>query len=219
LSTRDEEGLLSRWSRRRLEVREAEEREAQEIAAREAEQAEAQALLADPEQRDMPPDDETRQKWIEELEQIDIDSLSYDNDFTIFMKSWVPGALRQRALRKLWTTNPTLAVLDGLNDYDLDYTDAAMGAGKVISSWSPQGGYAKLEELTEKVSELAAATKTPAQIIAARRKTICRCSTIPLRLNALPAMMAMANRQVRKWPRQRPKMQSHPARRARGDSI
>jgi hypothetical protein len=156
LSTRDEEGLLSRWSRRRLEVREAEEREAQEIAAREAEQAEAQALLADPEQRDMPPDDETRQKWIEELEQIDIDSLSYDNDFTIFMKSWVPGALRQRALRKLWTTNPTLAVLDGLNDYDLDYTDAAMGAGKVISSWSPQGGYAKLEELTEKVSELAA---------------------------------------------------------------
>jgi hypothetical protein len=63
--------------------------------------------------------------------------------------------LRQRALRKLWTTNPALAVLDGLNDYDLDYTDAAMGAGKVISSWSPEGGYAKLEEMAEKVSELA----------------------------------------------------------------
>ena len=107
----------------------------------------------------MPPDDETRQKWIEELEQIDIDSLSYDNDFTIFMKSWVPGPLRQRALRKLWTTNPALAVLDGLNDYDLDYTDAAMGAGKVISSWSPQGGYAKLEEMAEKVSELASGSE------------------------------------------------------------
>ncbi len=159
MSTRDEDGLLSRWSRRRAQVREAEEREAQEIAAREAEQAETQALLADPEQRDVPPDDETRQKWIEELEQIDIDALSYDSDFTIFMKSWVPGALRQRALRKLWTTNPALAVLDGLNDYDLDYTDAAMGAGKVISSWSPQGGYAKLEEMAEKVSELASGSE------------------------------------------------------------
>jgi hypothetical protein len=159
LSTRDEDGLLSRWSRRRAQVREAEEREAQEIAAREAEQAETEALLADPAQRDVPPDDETRQKWIEELEQIDIDALSYDSDFTIFMKSWVPGALRQRALRKLWTTNPALAVLDGLNDYDLDYTDAAMGAGKVISSWSPQGGYAKLEEMAEKVSELASSSE------------------------------------------------------------
>jgi hypothetical protein len=34
------------------QVREAEEREAQEIAAREAEQAETEALLADPAQRD-----------------------------------------------------------------------------------------------------------------------------------------------------------------------
>ena len=61
---------------------------------------------------------------------------------------------RQRALRKLWTTNPALAVLDGLNDYDLDYTDAAMNAGKVASSYIPGRGYAKLEEIVEKVAEI-----------------------------------------------------------------
>lgn len=155
MSARDE-GFLSRWAKRKAEVRETEEREADVLAEREALAAEQQALLADPEQREVPPDDETRQRWIEELEQIDIDALTYDSDFKIFMKSWVPGALRQRALRKLWTSNPTLAVLDGLNDYDLDYTDKAMRAGQVVSSWNPQSGYRKLEELADKVSGLAA---------------------------------------------------------------
>ena len=105
--------------------------------------------------RDEPPDEATRQRWIEELEAIDIDTLTYDNDFTIFMKSWVPGPLRQRALRKLWTTNPALAVLDGLNDYDLDYTDAAMQAGHVVSSYMPGRGYASLEEVAEKIADMA----------------------------------------------------------------
>lgn len=151
-----EDGFLSRWARRKQEVREAEERE----AALAPQPADAEAIareqaLADPDQREVPPDEETKQRWIEELEKIDIDALGYDNDFTIFMKSWVPGALRQKALRKLWTTNPTLAVLDGLNDYDLDYTDKAMRAGKVVSSYMPGRGYASLEEVAEKVEALA----------------------------------------------------------------
>lgn len=155
-----EDGILSRWARRKADVREIEEREAalepqpgepgesgnQELVA------DGQPVVADPDARDEPPDDETRQRWIEELEAIDIDMLTYDNDFTIFMKSWVPGPLRQSALRKLWTTNPALAVLDGLNDYDLDYTDAAMQAGKVVSSYVPGRGYATLEEFAEKLA-------------------------------------------------------------------
>lgn len=151
-----EDGFLSRWARRKQEVREAEERE----AALAPQPGDAQGLareqaLADPEQRDLPPDEETKQRWIEELEAIDIDALSYDSDFTVFMKSWVPGALRQKALRKLWGSNPALAVLDGLNDYDLDYTDKAVNAGVVVSSYMPGRGYASLEEVVEKVEELA----------------------------------------------------------------
>ncbi len=146
------DGFLSRWSQRKAQVRENDELEAGAAAEARALEESQQALLADPDQRETPPDDETRQRWIDELEQVDVDALSYDSDFTIFMKDWVPGALRKRALRKLWSTNPALAVLDGLNDYDLDYTDKAVQAGTVISSWSPDGGYKKLEELVEKLT-------------------------------------------------------------------
>jgi len=51
----------------------------------------------------------------------DIDSLDKDSDFTVFMRDGVPEALRQRALRKLWLSDPVLANLDGLNDYDDDF--------------------------------------------------------------------------------------------------
>ncbi len=157
-----EEGFLSRWAKRKAEVRETEARDAEQREAALAPQpgedtslspaSEGQPPATNETARDVPPDDETRQRWIEELEAIDIDTLTYDHDFTIFMKSWVPAPLRQRALRKLWTTNPALAVLDGLNDYDLDYTDAAMQAGKVVSSYLPGRGYAALEEVVEKLS-------------------------------------------------------------------
>lgn len=162
--SRGEDGFLSRWARRKQDVREAEEREA--ALAPEPSDAEALAreqALADPEQRDVPPDEETKQRWIEELEAIDIETLTYDSDFTVFMKSWVPGALRQKALRKLWNSNPALAVLDGLNDYDLDYTDKAMKAGTVVSSYMPGRGYASLEEVVEKVEALAGDTDGAAE--------------------------------------------------------
>ena len=55
----------------------------------------------------------------------DIDSLDESADFTVFLKEGVPEELRKRALRKLWRLNPIFANLDGLNDYDEDFTDAA----------------------------------------------------------------------------------------------
>lgn len=54
----------------------------------------------------------------------DIDSLEAESDFTPFLQKGVPDALRRRALRKLWRLDPVFGHLDGLNDYDLDYTNA-----------------------------------------------------------------------------------------------
>ena len=56
---------------------------------------------------------------------IEIEKLDYDSDFTVFMHEKVPQAIRRQALRHLWATNPILANVDGLNDYDEDFTDAA----------------------------------------------------------------------------------------------
>lgn len=62
----------------------------------------------------------------EELGLPEIDSLDADSDYTPFMSDKVSDAIRNRALRKLWRSDPVLACVDGLNDYDEDYTDAAM---------------------------------------------------------------------------------------------
>ena len=47
------------------------------------------------------------------------------DDFSVFLKAAIPERLKRRALRRLWTTNPVLANLDGLIDYGDDFTDAA----------------------------------------------------------------------------------------------
>jgi hypothetical protein len=75
----------------------------------------------------------------EAAESIDIDSLSYESDFSIFMKTGVPELLRRKAMRKLWSSNPVLANLDGLNDYDEDYADPKFNVFK--SAWNVVGGY------------------------------------------------------------------------------
>jgi hypothetical protein len=56
----------------------------------------------------------------------DIDAMDDSSDFSVFLQNGVPEALRRRALRKLWRVNPVLANLDGLNNYDEDYTKLGM---------------------------------------------------------------------------------------------
>ncbi|MCP5084085.1 MAG: DUF3306 domain-containing protein [Alphaproteobacteria bacterium] len=119
-----ENSLLSRWAKRKEAVREAEEVEA--AVAEPAEEAEpeteeeAMALL---EERDP--------ELAEQISTMDLDKLSYDDDFTVFMKTKVPDIIRRKALSKLWLSHPLLANLDGLNEYDEDYTQAADAAETV----------------------------------------------------------------------------------------
>ena len=73
----------------------------------------------------------------------DIESLDKDSDYTPFMAEGVPEELKKLALRVLWRSDPVLANLDGLNDYDEDFKAAhAIGAEFMR----------KLREAGEKVS-------------------------------------------------------------------
>ena len=101
------------WERRKEAVR-AEEA-AEEKAKVAAEDAEEQARL------EQMPDEEV----LRELELPDPDSLAEGDDFSVFLKKAVPERIRIRALRRLWTTNPVLANLDGLIEYGEDFSDAA----------------------------------------------------------------------------------------------
>jgi hypothetical protein len=84
-----------------------------------------------------------------ELADINIEALDYDADFTQFLKAGVPEALKRRALRRLWRTNPILANVDGLNDYDDDFTDAALAVDVLKTVYKVGRGYFEDEDETE----------------------------------------------------------------------
>jgi len=116
---KQEDSFVSRWSRRKRDARSEEESAAVPGAATESVE-ETESPEGDPAEGDPAQGDP---EVVAKLP--DIDSLDESSDFTPFMAKVVPEVLRRRALRKLWRLNPMFAHLDGLNDYDEDFTDAA----------------------------------------------------------------------------------------------
>ena len=80
----------------------------------------------------------------------DPDAIELGTDITGFMRKEIPELLRRKALRSLWKSNPVLAVLDGLNDYDEDFTDAANATGAVKTLYKVGQG---MIDRTKKVDE------------------------------------------------------------------
>ncbi|MEM7178396.1 MAG: DUF3306 domain-containing protein [Pseudomonadota bacterium] len=102
--------FLNRWSRRK--------RQADQAAPDPEPSPEAgEAAAPDPGKTDA--------EILQELGLSDPDTMEPGDDFSGFMAKAVPERLRNRALRKLWLTNPVLANLDELVDYGEDFTDAA----------------------------------------------------------------------------------------------
>ncbi len=71
------------------------------------------------------------------------ESLQKGDDVVAFMARAVPQAIRQRALRALWRTDPILACVDGLNDYDGDFTGGGVPMGTLKTAYDAGRGYAK----------------------------------------------------------------------------
>ncbi|WP_299736653.1 DUF3306 domain-containing protein [uncultured Roseobacter sp.] len=124
------------WARRRAAVQAEAQAElrAQELAA-EAERA------ADHAEKD----DET---LLQEMGLPDPDGLEAGDDFAAFMARDVPRHLQNKALRKLWRSNPVLACVDGLNEYDDDYRAAMLAAEPIKTAYQVgKGMMAHLEEM------------------------------------------------------------------------
>ncbi|WP_166267492.1 DUF3306 domain-containing protein [Marinobacter caseinilyticus] len=84
----------------------------------------------------------------------DPDTIELGTDITGFMRKEIPDLLRRKALRVLWKSNPVLAVLDGLNDYDEDFSDAATAADSVKTIYKVgQGMFDKSAKVTEQVAD------------------------------------------------------------------
>ena len=124
---RDDEGFLARWSRRKRHGGAAPIASAAPAATGAGEEAPVLAPLApaggdlpvSAAKSDLPRGDESADGPPPDLPTIE--SLGRDSDYTAFMRQGVPEALRRQALRKLWRSDPLLANLDGLNDYDENF--------------------------------------------------------------------------------------------------
>ena len=127
--------VLSSWSRRRAAV--AAEAEAEALAAEQAVLEQEQAELCE----------KTDAEILEALGLPDPDSLVQGDDFKAFLSKAVPAHLRKRALRTLWRSNPVLACVDGLNDYDDDYLTGSFGQDPIKTTY--QVGKGMLAHLLE----------------------------------------------------------------------
>ncbi len=74
-------------------------------------------------------------------EAIDIDSLTADSDYSPFFRDGVPAALKSAALRQLWRSSPVFANVDGLNDYDEDFTIPKTPVGVIRTAWKFGRGF------------------------------------------------------------------------------
>ncbi len=139
---------LDSWSRRRAAV--AAEAAAEEQAAIKAAEQEQLAALAEKSDEDI----------LEELGLPDPDNLGLGDDFKGFMAKTVPDHIRKRALRQLWRSNPVLACVDGLNDYDDDYLTGSFGQGAIKTSYQVgKGMLAHLQEVERQKEQAAARTE------------------------------------------------------------
>jgi hypothetical protein len=120
----DEQSPLSRWSQRKLAARRGEE-----IAAE-------PKPYCEPELQEVPAPASKREPPLPALE-----DLTSESDYTAFLAKDVPEALTRAALRKLWTSDPVLANLDGLNHYDEDYNVIDKAITLAQTGYHPERGY------------------------------------------------------------------------------
>ncbi len=93
------------------------------------------------------------------------DAITLGTDVTGFMRKEIPEYLRRKALRALWTSNPVLAVLDGLNDYDEDFSTVPASASGLRTLYKVGQGYfdktTRLAEHDEELSKTATIEARP----------------------------------------------------------
>ena len=94
--------------------------------------------------REEAPREETEAEFLERTGLPDPEDLAPGADFSAYLRGAVPAALRRRAMRSLWRSDPVFACLDGLNDYDDDYTGGALKETLVQTAYEVGRGFRRL---------------------------------------------------------------------------
>jgi hypothetical protein len=146
----EDTGFLSRWSQRKRAVQQERQRDDARLAP------EAEAEKAAEEAR-------VREENQTAAEAIDLETLSFESDYSVFLKEGVSKHLKNAALQKLWRSNPVLACVDGLNDYDEDFRTVETLTEGLKTSWQVGNGYGWMDERdkSEAAAKAAAESEAP----------------------------------------------------------
>lgn len=127
----EDEGFLSRWSKRKTDIRSGNSEDVEQQTAALA----PEVGTDENEITSVVSTEDTQPEMLEEadFEDVDFDELDKSSDYTRFIKANVPAAIQKRALRKLWASDSVFEVLDGMNDYDEDFTGNGL-AGKIFKT-------------------------------------------------------------------------------------
>lgn len=128
----EDDDFLSRWSRRKRAV------EAEDLTPEPTEVT--PVVSVDPAENEEAEDEDV---LLERLGLPSPETLKEGDDFSAFMQAGVPEFLRKRALRVLWRSNPVLANLDGLNDYDDDFNSPELTQKVLATGYQVGRGFVK----------------------------------------------------------------------------
>ena len=155
MSEKDDK-FLARWARRKAQARKAVPI-VSEDGPENFTDATGRAPIEAPDSRPVSVDSVTseseRTDETQQFDDIDYEKLDYSSDYTKFITKTVPAAIQRKALRKLWASDPVFAVLDGLNDYDEDFSDAALAVKTLSSAYQAGRGYGDKEEAASRGEE------------------------------------------------------------------
>ncbi len=135
----DNPGIISRWSRRKLKARESSpENLAAESSIVKTDVTNTTSAVSEA-------TDEILDPVLEEnrlaAEAVDLETLDYDSDYSVFLKEGVSDHLKRRAMKALWRSSPVLANVDGLCDYDEDFGRPELIMKTFDSAWKVGKGY------------------------------------------------------------------------------
>jgi hypothetical protein len=177
---------LSAWASRKAAVQA--EAEALEAARAKAVIAEQHAALAEKPEAEV----------LAELDLPNPDDMQAGDDFSAFMKATVPAALRNRALKRLWTSNPVLANVDMLVDYGEDFTGKNDPVGIVKTIY--RVGKGMLPDEVEPEEEAVIAAQEEEQVpedVAESEAEFAQVETAPLPAPEEPAAPLAPRRRMR----------------------
>lgn len=132
----DEEPFLRRWSRRKTAAR-LDPAPPAPVQPADAADAADVAERSEPPGGQAEPDAPAHALTEADFADVEFEKLDMSSDYTRFLQQGVPDAIRQRALRQLWASDPVFSAVEVFNEYGGDFTDKAVAvpAGTLQTAW------------------------------------------------------------------------------------